>query len=195
MIEGGTQHRLRQREEDPMPSRQNGAYVSRIIHSEPASAGRVLDALYRGLAPVGVTQRFVRLSDRLWLSADGLEAEPGPQVVRSVHGILWYGCYPVRVMVELVEWSTIACEAAIRPLSYSWPVWTDRYARYAADHLDRIVSSLDPVDGSGVEPARAKTAGGPFVLVNGWNTAASFGCRTQGRQWSDAATPAVGPLA
>jgi hypothetical protein len=177
-----------------MPSRQTGAYVSQILRTDPASAGFVLDSVYRGLEPVGVTRRFVRATDRLWLSGDGLQADLGPQVLRSVRGVLWYGGYPIRVLVELVEWSAAACEVAIRPLGYSWPVWTDRYARCAADHLESLVGSLAEI-GSGVVRAHAST-GAPFVLINGWNTAGSF---QRGfdhrRQWSDAAAPALGPLA
>jgi hypothetical protein len=178
-----------------MPSRQNGAYISQILQTDPKSAGLVLDSLYRGLETTGITRRFVRLTDGLWLSADGLQSDPGPQVLRAVRGILWLGCYPIRVLVELVEWSDTACEAAIRPLGYSWPVWTDRYAHCAAGHLERIASSLET---GGSRVARADThTGTSFVLINGWNTAISFerGLEHQRRQWSDAALPAVGPLA
>jgi hypothetical protein len=178
-----------------MASRQNGAYVSQIVHSEPANAGLALDVVYRGLSPIGVTRRFVRLSDKLWLSAFGVQAEPSALVVRSVSGVLWYGCYPVRVLVELVEWSASACETAIRPIGYSWPVWTDRYAQCAAGHLDRLVTALETVGGQGIAEVPVHAAKGPFILVNGWNTAASFGRATQRKQWSDAATPAVEPLA
>ena len=125
-----------------MASRQNSAYVSQVLRLEPASAGLVLDVVYRGLPPVDLAPRFVRFGEGLWLSADGLQAEPATRVVRAVRGVLWFGCRPVRVLVELVEWSSEACEAAIRPLSYSWPVWTDRYARCAAGHLERLVDSL-----------------------------------------------------
>jgi hypothetical protein len=179
-----------------MPSRQNGAYISQILHTDPASAGVVLDSVYRGLGPIGVSRRFVRLTDRLWLSGDGLQREPGPQVVRAVRGVLWYGCLPVRVLVELVEWSSTACEVAIRPLGYRWPVWTDRYAHCAAGHLDRLVSSFDGIGGSSVARVRA-TTGAPFFLINGWNTAGSLerSLEPRHRQWSEAATPAVGPLA
>jgi hypothetical protein len=179
-----------------MPSRQNGAYISQILHTDPTSAGVELDSVYRGLEPVGFSRRFVRLTDRLWLSGEGLQRDPGPQVVRAVRGILWYGCLPVRVLVELVEWSSTACEVAIRPLGYSWPVWTDRYAHCAGGHLDRLVSSLDAIGGSGVARVRA-TTGAPFFLINGWNTAGSFerSLDSRQRQWSEAATPAVGPLA
>jgi hypothetical protein len=179
-----------------MPSRQNGAYISQILHTDPTSAGFVLDSVYRGLEPAGVTRRFVRLTDRLWLSGDGLQAEPGPQVVRSVHGVLWFGWWPVKVLVEVVEWSTTACEVAIRPRAYAWPVQTDRYAQCAAAHLDCLMSALDTFRGSGVVRVRAST-GNRFFLINGWNTASSFEqCSPVGeRQWSDAATPAIGPLA
>ena len=179
-----------------MPSRQNGAYISQILHTDPAKAGVVLDSVYRGLGPIGVSRRFVRLTDRLWLSGDGLEREPGPQVVRAVHGILWYGCLPVRVLVELVEWSSTACEVAIRPLGYRWPVRTDRYAHFAGGHLDHLVRSLDAIGGSGVARVRA-TTGAPFFLINGWNTAGSVerSLDPRHRQWSEAATPVVGPLA
>jgi hypothetical protein len=179
-----------------MPSRQNGAYISQILHTDPAIAGAELDSVYRGLQPVGVSRRFVRLTAGLWLSGDGLQRDPGFHVVRAVRGLLWYGCLPVRVLVELVEWSSTGCEVAIRPLGYSWPVWTDRYAHCAAGHLDSLVSSLDSIGESGVARLRA-TNGVPFFLINGWNTAGSFerGLAPRQRQWNDAATPAVGPLA
>ena len=89
-----------------MPSRQNGAYISQILQTDPKSAGLVLDSLYRGLETTGITRRFVRLTDGLWLSADGLQSDPGPQVLRAVRGILWLGCYPIRVLVELISFDT-----------------------------------------------------------------------------------------
>ncbi len=179
-----------------MPSRLNGAYISQVLHTDPESAGSVLDAVYRGLEPVGVGARFVRLGDGLWVSADGLQAEPDSQVVRAVRGVLWFGWWPVRVLVELVEWSPVACEVAIRPLTYRWPVWSDRYARCAAGHLGRLVSSLDSLGGSGISRVHLGS-GEPFSLINGRSGAGSFGRTTRRplRQWNDAATAAARPLA
>ncbi len=34
-----------------MPFRQHGAYVSQLLHTDPTSAGHVLDSVYRGLTP------------------------------------------------------------------------------------------------------------------------------------------------
>ncbi len=179
-----------------MASRQNGAYISQLLHTDPTSAGYVLDAVYRGLSPVRVAPRFLRLRDGLWVSADGLRTEPGPQVLRAVPGVLWLGCWPVRVLVELLEWSPSACEAAIRPSSYGWPVCTDRYARCAAGHLERLVSSLESVGGAGISRARNSAAGSIF-MINGWNMTKSLenGSLARRQQRSDATTAVVEPLA
>ena len=185
-----------------MPSRQNGAYISQILHTEPTSAGVVLDSVYRGLEPIGVSRRFVRLTDRLWLSGDGLRRDPGLQVVRAVRGILWYGWIPVRVLVELVEWSSTACEVAIRPLGYSWPVWTDRYA-HSRGRSSRPPGELprrhsaDPVPHGSARPpplpSTSSTAGTPRAasseaLILGTGSGARLRPRPSVR-WPDPTRP------
>jgi hypothetical protein len=142
-----------------MDSLPNGPYISQRLHLDPASAGLFLDALYCGLAPVGVTPRFVRFGERLWLSAEGLQAEPDTYVLRAVRSVLWFGWRPVRVQVELVKWSSTACEAAIRPLSSAWLIDSGRYARCAASHVEGLVRSLYLVGASGT----ARTAGHPIA--------------------------------
>ena len=160
-----------------MASRPNGAYVSQLLHLDPTRAGLVFDALYSGLPPVGVARRFVRFAEGLWLSADGLQSDPDTQVLRVVRSVLWFGCRPVRVQVELVEWSSTACEAAIRPLSAAWPVGTDRYGRCAAGHLEGLVSSLYSVGGSGIAPTSTNTGSPSLSLVQ--------------REWSESTTGAA----
>jgi hypothetical protein len=131
-----------------MHSQQDSVYISRRLSIEPG--GKVLDMWYRGLPLVPVLPRFVRFGIGLWLSTTGLRADPHPQVLRAVPGILWFGCWPVRVLVEMVEWSGAECELTIRPRSYLWPVWTDAYSRRAATCLDRLHESLLAVE---VRPA------------------------------------------
>ena len=160
-----------------MTPRQNGAYISQLLHFDPASAGLVLDAVYSGLPPVAVAPRFVRLGEGLWLSAEGLHAAPDAKVLRAVRGVLWFGCRPVRLLVELAEWSSHACEAAIRPLSLAWPVRTDHYARCAAGHLDHLVGSLYTVGGSGIVRTQTSTGSPSMSLVH--------------RQWSESTTGAA----
>ena len=160
-----------------MTPRQNGAYISQLLHFDPASAGLVLDALYSRLPSVGVAPGFVRLGDGLWLSAEGLQAEPDTKVLRAVRGVLWFGCRPVRVLVELAEWSTHACEAGLRPLSLAWPVRTDHYARCAAGHLEHLVNSLYTSGGSGAVRTRRSTGSPSMSLVH--------------RKWSESATGAA----
>lgn len=142
-----------------MASRPNGAYVSQLLHLDPASAAVVFDAMYRRLPAAGVGGRFVRFGEKLYLSADGLLAEPEMQVQRAVPSVLWFGCRPLRVQIELVDWSSTACEVAIRPLSHAWPIGTDRYARYAASYVEGLVSSLYAGGGSDVVATAVSTRG------------------------------------
>ena len=66
--------------------------------------------------------------------------------------ILWFGCWPVRVLVEVVGWSAAECALSIRPRGYAWPVWTDAYMRRATACLDRLHESLLSVE---IRPAGA----------------------------------------
>lgn len=125
-----------------MSTNQNGAYISRRLPIHPGKAGDALDAWHQDLPRVAVAPWLVRCRVRLWLSTSPNRSNLDPDLLGAVRGVLWFGVRPIRVVLEITEWSSRQCEASIRPSGLAWPVLTERYARRVGHLLDGIVGSL-----------------------------------------------------
>jgi hypothetical protein len=84
----------------------------------------------------------VRFRAGLWLSLSPKRNNLDPDLLGAIRGVLWFGVRPIRVVLEITEWSSRQCEASIRPSGLVWPVLTERYARRVGHLLDGIVGSL-----------------------------------------------------
>lgn len=133
------------RNEAGMSTNQNGAYISRRLPIRPGNASNVLAAWHRDLPRVAVAPWLVRFRAGLWISAGPNRKNIDPHQLDAIRGVLWFGLRPIRVVLEITEWSSRQCEASIRPSGLAWPVLTERYARRVGNLLDGIVGSLvDP---------------------------------------------------
>lgn len=119
----------------------NTAYISRLFPMPPSQAVPAAEAWHRRLTADG-TGRRVAAAPRLRL---GTHFEPtgcDPLLLRCLSGILWVDAWPVRVVLELVNYSRNACELALRPTSLRWPVASDRYGRAAVEALEEVVRTV-----------------------------------------------------
>ena len=142
-----------------MSTNQNGAYISRRLPIHPAKAGDALDAWHQDLPRVAVAPWLVRSRAGLWLSPSPNRSNLDPDLLGTVRGLLWFGVRPIRVVLEITEWSSRQCEASIRPSGLAWPVLTEGYARRIGQLLDGIVASLVAPDlGTALDAQRALVA-------------------------------------
>jgi hypothetical protein len=119
----------------------DSAYVSRVIPLGPADAVEATDVWYRQLAPAPggrlVGGQQLRLRPRF---------EPtdfDPLLLRRFRGTLWVGrWWPVRIELELAQYSRFASEIALRPTSLRWPVGIEHYGADAARAVEEIVSVI-----------------------------------------------------
>jgi hypothetical protein len=142
-----------------MSTGQNGAYISRRLPIHPGGARAALDAWHQGLSNIAAAPQVVRFGCGLWTSTHSERRSLDPQLLGAVRGVLWFRVRPIRVWLEITEWSPSQCEAAIRPLGLAWPVLTEGYARRIGQLLDGIVASLVAPDlGTALDAQRALVA-------------------------------------
>ena len=122
------------------------AYISKRVPIRPAQANGALDSWHRNLPRTRWVPGSVRCGDGLWISTEPQPQSVDRQQLRAIRGVLWFGGRPIRVYIELTEWSDTASEIAIRPSRLTWPVLTDGYVRRVAVLLDRISACLVAAD-------------------------------------------------
>ncbi len=125
-----------------MSTRQHSAYIFARLHLHPSVATTEFDLWHRALATVACAPRYARFDDGLWL-AKVIEPCNFDFEVRKIRCVLWYGVRPVRALLEITKWSEVECESSIRPLTHTWPVWTDGYARRVSQLVGQIVDALE----------------------------------------------------
>jgi hypothetical protein len=122
------------------------AYISRRLPIQPAQANAALDSWHRNLPRTKWLPRSVRCGGGLWISTEPQPQSVDGQQLSTIRGVLWFGGRPIRVHLELAEWSATACEVAIRPSRLTWPVLTQGYALRVVALLDGISASLVAAD-------------------------------------------------
>ncbi len=140
-------------------------YVSRTFLLGAADAVEATEAWYRQLefAPGG--RRLVG-GHKLLLRPCFEPTDFDPQLLRRLRGTLWVGWrWPVRVELELAQYSRFASEFALRPSTLRWPVAIERYGQDAAEALEEIVATIttgfpELVDRSGESKASCTARAG-----------------------------------
>jgi hypothetical protein len=118
------------------------AYVSRVFPLGAAEAIEATEAWYRDLESVPGGRRLIG-GRKLLLQPRFAPTDSDSQLLRRLRGTLWVGWWwPVRIELELVWYSPLASEIALRPSTLRWPVGMERYRQDAARAVDGIVAAI-----------------------------------------------------
>ena len=130
----------------------DSAYVSRVFPLGAADAIEATEAWYRELEFAPGRRRLIG-ERKLLLRPCFAPTAFDPHLLRRLRGTLWVGWWPVRMELELVRYSRVESEIALRPATLRWPVGTERYGHDAATAIDGIVATI-----TRGEPAASRTA-------------------------------------
>jgi hypothetical protein len=118
------------------------AYVSRVFPLSAADAIEATEAWHRELEFVPGRRRLMG-GRKLLLQPCFAPTDSDSQLLRRLRGTLWVGWWwPVRIELELVWYSPLASEIALRPSTVRWPVGMERYRQDAARAVDGIVAAI-----------------------------------------------------
>ena len=117
-------------------------YVSRVFPLGAADAIEAIEAWYSRLELAAGGRRLVG-GPRLLLRPCFEPTDFDPLLLRLLRGTLRVGWWwPVRIELELTQYSRFACEIALRPSTVRWPVGIECYGQDAAKAVEGIVASI-----------------------------------------------------
>jgi hypothetical protein len=118
------------------------AYISKKLPLCPAEAAGITDLWHRSLEETSIGSRYVRASRGLWVGAEMSSESSDPYSVRHSAGVLFVLGRPVRIELEIAQWSETETTVAIRPRAGMSILGTERYATAADRALEAVVEAL-----------------------------------------------------